>query len=424
MSTNDWFKSHPFYGGNRVRCHSSIGMTETVNKGNDGFEAVWQSAKFRRLYLRRLRTLMDAELKEPGTAESDTPFMAKMREMADLMRTDATQDTEKWGNDSTDNVIDVWTTRPADMDAGIQDIWDNYVVPRREHLYVTHSVTNTAKEVGYGSNLNAGIPEAQSPIAALAPNITLDFSRHAEGVVVVSNANDEVVDMSGWTLRFGVEWTLPAGTVCDSNDCIYVVSDRRAYIAAHLDELTDQVIVGNADFGGIGAVVLNSSDGTCLHGLSSADGVLTFAAKNDKAAAAVVERIAPTLTADDKEAGLSADSLAVRAVAAGDGVYQAVVDVNPATVGAPRFAAAGDDPSVAAATDDEGETIVSSSIDNAVIGLWYGYEVADELGESAAFAPDAESFIRATANGPMTIRSSPRTEPCGFFRLKVSAAKP
>ncbi|MBQ6914253.1 MAG: hypothetical protein IJQ65_00920, partial [Kiritimatiellae bacterium] len=422
----DWYKSHPFYGGNRVRCYTSSAMTSTINNGNDGFEAVLQSAKFRRLYLRRLRTLMDQELKAPGTAEGDTPFMAKMREMADLMRTDAALDLAKWPNDGSDDAIDVWPSkgRPANMDAGIQDIWNNYVVPRREHLYVTHSVTNTAKAVGYGSNLNAGIPEAQSPIESLAPNITLDFSRHAEGVVVVSNANDEVVDMSGWTLRFGVEWTLPAGTVCDSNDCIYVVSDRRAYIAAHLDELTDQVIVGNADFGGIGAVVLNSSDGTCLHGLSSADGVLTFAAKNDKAAAAVVETIAPTLTADDKEAGLSADNLVVRAVAAGEGTYQAVVDVNPATVAAPRFAAAGDDPPVAGATDDEGETIVSSSIDNAVIGLWYGYEVADELGESAAFAPDAESFIRATANGPMTIRSSPRTEPCGFFRVKVLPVKP
>ncbi len=423
---DDWFKCHPFYGGNRVRCYASPAMTSTINNGNDGFESVLQSAKFRRLYLRRLRTLMDQELKEPGTAEADTPFMVKMREMADLMRADSRLDGAKWLNDGSDAAIDVWPDgkRPSDIDEGIEDIWNNYVVPRREHLYVTHSVTNTAWKIGYGSRYNAGIPEAQSSIESLAPNITLDFSRHAEGVVVVSNANDEVVDMSGWTLRFGVEWTLPAGTVCDSNDCIYVVSDRRAYIAAHLDELTDQVIVGNADFGGIGAVVLNSSDGTCLHGLSSADGVLTFAAKNDKAAAAVVKTIAPTLTADDKEAGLSADNLVVRAVAAGEGTYQAVVDVNPATVAAPRFAAAGDDPPVAAVTDDAGETIVSSSIDNAVIGLWYGYEVADELGESAAFAPDAESFIRATANGPMTIRSSPRTEPCGFFRVKALPVKP
>ena len=264
FATNDWFKSHPFYGGSRVRCYSSSAMSTTINYGNDGFEAVWQSAKFRRLYLRRLRTLMDQELKEPGTPESEVPFMAKMREMAGLMRADAASDAAKWPNNGTDSNIDVWSSssRPASMDAGIQDIWDNYVVPRREHLYVTHSVTNTAKTVGYGSRLNAGIPEAQSPIETLAPNITADLSGLADGVVVISNGNNEVVDMSGWVLKTAVEWTLPAGTVCDAQDAIYVVADRRAYVATHADALTDQVIVGNATFSDTAILQVFAADGT------------------------------------------------------------------------------------------------------------------------------------------------------------------
>ena len=262
FATNDWFKSHPFYGGSRVRCYSSSSMSTTINYGNDGFEAVWQSAKFRRLYLRRLRTLMDQELKEPGTPESEVPFMAKMREMAGLMRADAASDTARWPNNGTDSNIDVWSSRPASMDAGIDDIWDNYVVPRREHLYVTHSVTNTAKAVGYGSRLNAGIPEAQSPIETLAPNITADLSGLADGVVVISNGNNEVVDMSGWVLKTAVEWTLPAGTVCDAQDAIYVVADRRAYVAAHSDALTDQVIVGNATFSDTAVLQIFAADGT------------------------------------------------------------------------------------------------------------------------------------------------------------------
>ena len=264
FATNDWFKSHPFYGGNRVRCYSSSAMSSTINNGNDGFEAVWQSAKFRRLYLRRLRTLMDQELKEPGTPESEVPFMAKMRELADLMRADAASDAAKWPNNTTDSNIDVWAsvTRPANMDAGVDDIWNNYVVPRRQHLYVTHSVTNTAKAIGYGSRLNAGIPEAQSPIETLAPNITADLSGLADGVVVISNGNNEVVDMSGWVLKTAVEWTLPAGTVCDAHDCIYVVADRRAYVTAHADALTDQVIVGNATFSDTAVLQIFAADGT------------------------------------------------------------------------------------------------------------------------------------------------------------------
>ena len=251
MSNQDWFKSHPFYGGNRVRCHTSSAMTATVNYGNDGFEAVLQSRKFRRLYLRRLRTLMDQELKAPGTAETDTPFMVKMREMADIMRSDAALDKTKWKNDGTDDAIDVWTTRPKDMDAGIDDIWENYVVPRRTHLYVTHSVTNDSRDIGYGSSLNAGIPEAQSPIDVLAPNIRIanlseDGLFSDTDVVAIYNGNDEAVDMSGWSLALGAEFEFPAGTVCDAKDYIYIVADRRKYIEAHEAKLTDEVIVGNA----------------------------------------------------------------------------------------------------------------------------------------------------------------------------------
>ena len=72
MANQDWFKSHPFYGGLKIRANGT-------GNWNRGIEAVLQSAKFRRLYLRRLRTLMDQELKEPGTAKEEIPLMAKMR---------------------------------------------------------------------------------------------------------------------------------------------------------------------------------------------------------------------------------------------------------------------------------------------------------------------------------------------------------
>ena len=284
VADQDWYKSHPFYGGNRVLCYKNSAMSSVVNSGNDGFEAVLQSAKFRRLYLRRLRTLMDAELKEPGTPEAEVPFMAKMREMADLMRSDAALDQEKWPNDSSDDKIDVWAesgTRPEDIDTAIDEIWSDYVEPRREHLYVTHSATNTAREIGYGSEYIAGIPEAQSPLAVLAPNIAIanleevpaEAAAHGvkplfrdADVCVITNGNAEAVDMSGWTLSGAVAWTLPAGTVCDAFDCLYVVRDRRAFVAAHESELADQVIVGNvpAKKWGSGEIALADAEGSTV----------------------------------------------------------------------------------------------------------------------------------------------------------------
>ena len=127
--------------------------------------------------------------------------MSKMREMADLMRADAALDKARWSNDDTDNAIDVWKniTRPASMDAGIDEIWSDYVVPRRKHLYVTHSITNTAKTIGYGSSLNAGIPEAQSPMDVLAPTIVLDLS----GKDIMSN--DDLIHIKSDKVTYNIK---------------------------------------------------------------------------------------------------------------------------------------------------------------------------------------------------------------------------
>ena len=269
MCNQDWFKSHPFYGGNRVRCWNSS-MSGQINSGNRGFEAVWQSAKFRRLYLRRLRTLMDQELGEPNAAEtyenSTTPFVVKMREMVAMMGADANKDRQKWPHDNTFSAIDSWGSKfPPTMEAGVKDIYENYIVPRRRHLYVTHSVTNTAKAIGYGTNLNAGIPLAQSAIADLREGITAEYDATL-GAVVIRNTNEETIDLSNWELSGPVTMTLPDGTVIDQamggvSGEVYVTADRRATVATMA--ITDQVIVGNGEAGKSDAkITLTAADGT------------------------------------------------------------------------------------------------------------------------------------------------------------------
>ena len=272
IANYDWFKSHPFYGSNKVRCWEDESMKNTIREGNRAFEAVLQSSKFRRLYLRRLRTLMDQELKEPGVAESDVPFMVKIREMANLMSKDAELDDKKWPNDNTDSVIDVWPSdkRPENITKAIDEIWNDYVVPRREHLFITHSITNTAKEVGYGTGYNAGIPEAQSDIAKLKENIYA-FCVWDEAIVIV-NDNDEAVDMSGWSLTGAVKFDFPSGTVCDMNDIILVVKDRMAFIEAYDEYLSDEVIVGNASFNSSGEMALKASDGAIVFSKAVVEG--------------------------------------------------------------------------------------------------------------------------------------------------------
>jgi len=271
MSNQDWFKSHPLYGGMKVRCYTQPKMTSVFNNGNYGIESVLQSSKFRRLFLRRLRTLMDAYLGEPNANETfettTNPIIVKMKEVAALMGVDGDYDRAKYPWDTTISAIDVWgkDNFPKTIVAGIEDIYSNYIVPRRTHLYVTHAATNTAKTVGYGQTYNAGIPESQSPIKMLRADITAEYNAGI-GAVIIRNAGFEAVDLSGWVLSGPVLMTLPAGTVLDRADGgtlgeVYVTTDRRATIGRM--SISDQVIIGNGKAGKATAkIALTAADGT------------------------------------------------------------------------------------------------------------------------------------------------------------------
>jgi len=251
MADLDWFKSHPFFSGNRVRAHQGASSGTLYNYGNRAVEAVWQSPKFRRLYLRRLRSVMDQVLKEPGTTREATPFWEYVTSITNAISADLDLDHKKWGYTGSCNYY-IWSNSKMELPEAIESLWTNYVEPRRTHLYITHAVTNTARQVGYGRDFIAGIPEAQAPTAELKGGFSIANVR-ADGrldpdVLVLRNANETPVDLTGWKLSGAIKWTFPAGAVVDSNDVIIVTRDRKAYIEAQGDALTDQVIVGNAEF--------------------------------------------------------------------------------------------------------------------------------------------------------------------------------
>ena len=267
LADADWFKSHPFYGGNRVRAHKSDGGEVFGNdRNNRAFDVIWQNARFRRMYLRRLRTLMDEILKEPGTAKADTPFWVWAEAVSAAENADYRLDVMKW-NHGTGTPVWCWTQSAFDWDKngnavsdkGMDDLWDNYVVKRRVHLFDTHSETNTSWEIGYAAAKNAGIPGPQAATADLAPgfavaNVAADglFDAATETVVVITNDNAVAVDMSGWTLSGAVEYTFAPGTVIDAEGTLVVAADRKAWIAAQtqadLTALGAAMVVGNAAF--------------------------------------------------------------------------------------------------------------------------------------------------------------------------------
>ena len=243
---DDTFKSHPFYGGWKVRAYNLAGTA--LNEGNYAVEALWQNEDFRQMYLRRLRTLMDEHLKAPGTEQEDTPFWDYVELFKEVTAADAELDRAKWGypdlkqsgkgeeiyvwdhENWDDPEIDGW-----DNSLAYDDMWDNYVVPRRKHLYETHSITNPAKAIGYASDKNAGIPNAHPE--TFAPILM----EKVEGGMKLTNPNRDSIDLSGWTVEGLMDvstlpedsedvFTLPPGTVLLGGKSLVLAYDRKEYV--------------------------------------------------------------------------------------------------------------------------------------------------------------------------------------------------
>jgi hypothetical protein len=230
--TADNFKSHPFYSGWKVRAHKANGSL--LGNGNYAVEALWQNPEIRQMYLRRLRTLMDEHLKAPGTAQEETPFWNYVKLFKEVTAADAELDRAKWGTSYSTTVIYVWD-HILEWDEAFEDLWDNYVVPRRVHLYNTHSITNTTWETGYASDKNAGIPEAHPE--TFAPILM----EKVDGGIKLTNPNVDSIDLSGWTVEGLMDvstlpedsediFTLPPGTVLLGGKSLVLAYDRKEYV--------------------------------------------------------------------------------------------------------------------------------------------------------------------------------------------------
>lgn len=232
---DDTFKSHPFYSGWKIRAHKGGSLEgATAGSGNFAVEALWQNPEIRQMYLRRLRTLMDEHLKAPGTAQEETPFWEYVKLFKEVTAADAELDRAKWGTSYKDTVIYVWD-HILGWDEAFEDLWNNYVVPRRVHLYNTHAITNTTWETGYASDKNAGIPEAHPE--TFAPILM----EKVEGGVKLTNPNADSIDLSGWTVEGLMDvstlpedsediFTLPPGTVLLGGNSLVLAYDRKEYV--------------------------------------------------------------------------------------------------------------------------------------------------------------------------------------------------
>ena len=214
-ATVDSSKSHPLYGG-----------SSTEGNFNRIYDVIVRLPETRQMLLRRQRSILDQMVQPPETPVELRIIENHIRAMTNLISAEAILDRAKWG-------ASPWASGKS-FTAGVGDLINQFVVPRRRHWYATHSITNRARPIGISSSSNAGIPLVQPEDAALEV-VDVDFNPvsadQSQEYVALTNRMPYAVDVTGWKLSGAVTFTFKPGTVVPSNSVIYVSPDVKRFRA-------------------------------------------------------------------------------------------------------------------------------------------------------------------------------------------------
>jgi hypothetical protein len=171
IATNDNYKSHPLYGGQTV-----LPTTGGAN-WNRIYDSIVRIPGTREMLLRRMRTLLDTFVQSPDTHPLALTMEKRFLSFSNSIYAESILDRLRWGWEANPGSANgpycygtnVWMTNH------LTDIIKQYVIPRRKHWYVTHSITNTARAIGIANASNAGIPLTQ-PTNALISVAGVEFN--------------------------------------------------------------------------------------------------------------------------------------------------------------------------------------------------------------------------------------------------------
>ena len=156
----------------------------------------------RQMYLRRLRSLIDAYL-----AEDSVYFSSSLDWRADLIRRDARDDTARWSIGS--------------LDAGVRTIKDTALSLRRRELLETFGKDLVPAKQSNGLELLFGEVDP-------APG-----NSRAEYFQLI-NPNDEAIDLSGWTVSGAVSFEFPSGAVIPKKGTLFSPDDGVLHVVKNV----------------------------------------------------------------------------------------------------------------------------------------------------------------------------------------------
>lgn len=190
--------SHPFVGIQELPGNRS--WSKIIDK-------LLENDRFKNMFRRRLQTVIDEILLGPS-----------LDDRIDLMETtlgnDAVLDKNKWGQFGQQQTLS----------EALGILENDYLVPRRTHLSVTHLESNAAS-----------YPTPQTSSALLpgpqVANPSIEFGvvegnpvsgNQDEEYIELKNTGGDAVDLSGWIIGGGVEFEFLPGTIIEANGSLFV----------------------------------------------------------------------------------------------------------------------------------------------------------------------------------------------------------
>ncbi len=172
----------------------------------------------RAMFFRRLRTLSDQFLMNDYLEGKLTAQLAVL-DSPEIVPSDAQRDFEKWGSWRDGSPVPVAWDNP---DTAVESMAEAIARLRDEWL--------PARRLEIASNV-PDLPAAQSHPAVMFGTLDDDpaSDNQEEEYIELLNQDGVAVDLSGWTISGGVNFTIPAGTVIPAGGTLYVSPNAKAF---------------------------------------------------------------------------------------------------------------------------------------------------------------------------------------------------
>ncbi len=224
--------------------YSHVLFGDSAHRTSDNFwnrliNRIYQSPRLREMYVRRLRTVCDDLLQEPGTPAADRYLEDLVNEAYALMAADVALDEARWG-------VPTWGT-PRNFQQAKDRLLTDYVANRRLHLYGSQLEAN--------GGLVPGPESGRTRLRITAFDASPVSGNNDEEFIEITNDAPWSTDLSGYRVEGGVEMTLPPGTVVEAGG--------RVFISASPGDFRSRAV---APTGGEGHFVVGPFDGNLAIG--------------------------------------------------------------------------------------------------------------------------------------------------------------